>query len=244
MDLIKCPNCNNEFINTCDNCLYCGFSLKKSSNKDYFNIIGNSLIKYDGINKNVIIPDNVIEISNEAFKDNKYIEIVVLSSNTKIIGESAFENCTNLKLIKNNEQVQYYKKNCFRNSGLLEIEIFKDTMEIGEYAFFENCNLRMVNYHPNKNIKLKRAFAKCSHLLEVVIDKKYFYPSFGPYERGDGRPTFFEAFWNTPYMAKKREEYSKLVEKKICPDCGGRVIGIFNKKCSKCNIYYRRIIWR
>lgn len=244
MSLIKCPNCNQEFINTSDKCTYCGFSLKDNNSKEFFYITGNTLIKYNGMNKNVIIPDNIVEISNEAFKDNKYIETIELSSNIRIIDESAFENCTNLKHIKNNNNVQYYKKNCFKNTGLNELEIFEDTIEIGENAFFENNNLKTINYHPNKNIKLKRSFAKCSNLIDVIIDKKYFYPSFGPNERGDGRPTFFDVFWNTPYMKKMKQEYFNSYKKKICPDCGGKIKGIFSKKCSECNIYYRRIIWQ
>ena len=212
-----------------------------SNNNESFIVSGNVLISYSGTNNNIVIPDNIVEIANNAFMNNQYIQTIKFSDNTKIIGESAFENCINLCELNNYDKVQYYKKYCFKNTGLIELEFNENTMDIGEEAFFGNNNLTKIIYKPNKNIKLKRSFAKCQKLQEVEIDKKYFYPSFGPYLRGDGRPTFHDAFWNTPYSAKMKDEYITSYKKGICPDCGGVIKkGIFNAKCKDCGIYYKR----
>ena len=244
MSLVKCPKCEKEFINTNKKCIYCGYEMNNANNTAFFTLSGNVLVKYSGIDKIVTIPDGVVEIADNAFKDNNYIETVNFSNDVRVIGESAFENCNSLVKIHNYEKIEYYKKNSFKNCGLIELEFTDNTKEIGETAFFENNNLVKINYHPNKNIKLKRSFAKCSKLKEVITDQKYFYPSFGPYEKGDGRPTFYDAFWNTPYSRIMREECYKSYKKKICPDCGGKIKkGIFNAKCKECGIYYKRASW-
>ena len=103
MSLIKCPKCNKEFINTNSKCLYCGYDLSSDNSDDNDNFIlnGNALVKYQGTRKNVVIPNSVIEISKKAFMDNHFIETVEFSDNNRIIDESAFENCINLKRIIN-----------------------------------------------------------------------------------------------------------------------------------------------
>ena len=244
MSVIKCPKCNNEFINTNNKCTYCGFILNENQSKDVFIVLGNVLVNYQGVNKNIVIPKDIIEISSNAFINNKYIETVEFSDSVKVIGESAFENCTNLMKIINYNKVEYYKKNCFKNCGLIELEFNENTMDIGEEAFFGNNNLTTINYHPEKNIKLKRTFAKCEKLVNVICDKKYFFPSFYNGIRGDGRPTFLDAFWNTPYNKNMRTEVYKLYKKKICYDCGGKIKkGLFSARCKNCGIKYKVSVW-
>ena len=150
MTLSKCPKCNREFIKTNDKCIYCGYDMNSNDINDEFFVSGNKLVRYQGVNKNIVIPNGILEIGNNAFMNNEYIETVEFSNSVRIIEESAFENCVHLFKLINNNNIQYYKKNSFKNTGLIELEFSENTIDIGECAFFGNGNLEKIIYKPNK----------------------------------------------------------------------------------------------
>ena len=61
-------------------------------------ILGQSLIKYLGEEKDVIIPENVTSISSNCF-ENSVTETIVISENVEKIGNNAFYECSKLKWI-------------------------------------------------------------------------------------------------------------------------------------------------
>ena len=60
---------------------------------------GPMLVKYSGKDINVEIPDGVLEVGEEAFFKNKFVEEVTVPESTYAIGINAFCGCTNLKRI-------------------------------------------------------------------------------------------------------------------------------------------------
>ena len=60
---------------------------------------GPMLVKYSGKDINVEIPDGVLEVGEEAFFKNKFVEEVTVPESTYAIGINAFFGCTNLKRI-------------------------------------------------------------------------------------------------------------------------------------------------
>lgn len=62
-----------------------------------FNIVNGVLIKYLGNSKNVVIPEGVTKIGQDAFKDNKTIETIQVDKD--VIVQNAFSGCTNLQLV-------------------------------------------------------------------------------------------------------------------------------------------------
>lgn len=209
---------------------------------NYFTIAGGTLIKYIGHDKIVTIPDNVIEIAQNAFSNNLVIETVIFSSNTILVGEKAFENCVNLVEIKNYSNVIYFKKECFRNSGLKTITIYDNVKEIGECAFAYMNNLEKVIYACDNNLKLDHTFSHSPKLIEVEMDKKYFFPSlarknFVKNNPNDKRPTYADAFSWTPYFDLIKKQLFESYKNGICPDCGGKIKkGLFHAKCLNCQI--------
>ena len=74
------------------------------SNETDFTIRNNSLYKYIGYEKDVVIPENVTEIDAYAFRGKK-IESVILPNGLQRIGHNAFEHCSELKTISIPESV-------------------------------------------------------------------------------------------------------------------------------------------
>ena len=59
-------------------------------------IENNVLIKCITDEEEVIIPDNIIELSPKAFENNKTIKKLIMNDNVKIIGQDCCRGCSNL----------------------------------------------------------------------------------------------------------------------------------------------------
>ena len=69
------------------------------SAKEEFVIRDGTLIKYNGNGGNVVIPDGVTSISEEAFKETDITEVEI-PEGVQVIGEYAFAYCDSLKNVK------------------------------------------------------------------------------------------------------------------------------------------------
>ncbi len=104
------------------------------------------LIKYFGQEKNIVIPQSVIDITG-AFTGCHEIEKVTLSSCTTIIGDRTFMNCTRLK----------------------EISIPKGIVEIG-YCAFDGCkSLERIIIPEGVRVIKGMCFEDCQNLRYVVL---------------------------------------------------------------------------
>lgn len=245
---MKCINCGSE-LEEKDNkfvCLFCGSTfINHNVSSNEYSVNNGILKKYVGAEKIVVIPEGVFCIGYKAFYNNLIIEKVVLPSTITTIEESAFEGCLNLKELVNYSNIKYFKKYSFKSSGLELLNIGCEVLEIGDYAFSNMSNLRRLYYHPNKNLKLNQPFRGCSNLIEVEMDKLYFFPSLKSKldlmnNPRNYRPTYGDAFRGTKFLKNKLGELMNSYYKNICPECGGKIKKtIFHAKCTNCGIDYK-----
>ena len=107
---------------------------------DDFVIIDNVLIEYNKMNEKMCtIPDGVVEISNGAFKQNKF-KYLTIPSSVKNIGALAFEKCEQLVEV-------YYKGNIEQFNELNLSSYFPNTIleNIDFYVLDENGSFRIIN---------------------------------------------------------------------------------------------------
>ena len=126
------------------------FSINASAHDyDYFiNDLGVVLTKYNGNDKEVIVPSEIdgkaiVKIEG-TFYSNNSIEEVILPEGITIIGEQAFYGCTNLKnviLPKSTEIIDNY---AFAYCGIKEIILPANTHYINEGAFLGCSNLTAI----------------------------------------------------------------------------------------------------
>ena len=99
------------------------------------------LLQYSGNDTDVVIPDDVTEIGDSAFKNNTNIKKVTFSKNIKKINQSAFYSCTNLETVIFNNLISSIGNSafygCTKLSGTLKIS--ENTRSVGNYAF-ANCS--------------------------------------------------------------------------------------------------------
>lgn len=168
----KCTNCGSNLSVNSDKdaaiCEYCGsaFVVEKAINS--YNISNNisaevvnvytddfkdfviragELVKYNGMESDVIIPDTVTHIGKRVFKNCVGLKSVTLSNSVTTICEEAFKNC----------------------SGLIRIEI-PDTVTSIEACAFEGCSALSYIKLPDKIERVKFGmFRGCKSLKEIVI---------------------------------------------------------------------------
>ncbi len=108
----------------------------------FFNIVDGVLVSYNGKSDEVVIPDDVTAIGDNAFAYNEKIKTVVLSENITSIGVSAFKGCTSLESVKFNDNLTTIKDYAFCESGLSgDLVIPQSVKEIGDGAFAYCGNL-------------------------------------------------------------------------------------------------------
>lgn len=111
----------------------------------------------------LIIPDAVTHIANNAFEQSS-IGRVVLNKNLKKIGDYAFHRCNAEIIQHDNSEITSIGKYAFKSSGLKGIRLAEGITEIPEYVF-EGCSkLESINI-PNSVTRIcNYAFANCLNL--------------------------------------------------------------------------------
>lgn len=170
------------------------------------------LIKYNGWQSFVEIPDTVTAIGNGAFKNNKTMMGVTIPDSVTSIGKEAFYNCTSLLGVIIPDSVESIGSSAFalcsklahvklpegkyttinskifyKCSSLSEIEIPSYVVTIEEYAFNSCINLQNASLHNNISYLGESAFGSCENLNNIYISKKIscdggLYDSNGPFD--------------------------------------------------------------
>lgn len=110
---------------------------------------GGNLYLNDSLITNLVIPDDVTEISNYNFYGCTGIETVSIPYGVTVIGGSAFENCYNLKNISIPDSITGIYADAFYNcNNLTNLIIPKSVTTIGDFAF-EGCDSLKLRCYAN-----------------------------------------------------------------------------------------------
>ena len=110
----------------------------------------------------------VVGIGYAAFKNNAYLETLVLPESLESIGQSAFEGCTKLSSVILPQEVSIFGSNAFKGCiGLREVSLPEITNSIGT-STFEGCtNLESVDLGGINSIT-SNTFKNCTNLKSVT----------------------------------------------------------------------------
>lgn len=126
------------------------------------------LLKYNGAEKEVRIPDGVIAIGDDAFARNNKIRSVIFSPSVKSIGRDAFKYCLFLTNVELNEGLVNIDERAFYYCSSLKTVKFPSSLkEIGEYAFY-NCAFEEVNI-PCVTRICSYAFENCDSIRTIRL---------------------------------------------------------------------------
>ena len=117
-------------------------TVKKISNKGY--------ASRDDMIENIILPENLITLGNNAFFGCDSLTNIIIPDNVTSIGNSAFNGCTGLTNLTIPSSVTSIGNYAFYYSGIKEITIPKSVTNIGNAAFSSCDSLTTVNYRGTK----------------------------------------------------------------------------------------------
>lgn len=137
---------------------------------DEYVIVGDGvLIKYNGLEKDVLIPTSVKNISACAFKERNDILTVELHKGITGIPDYCFYNCSKLTDVYTTEQIESIGESSFEGTYIYEFEIPEAVNEVSRKTFYNCVNLNRVVLH-NGIVKISdQAFGQCSSLDEVNV---------------------------------------------------------------------------
>lgn len=135
-----------------------------------FRMDGDKLVKYEGTDVNVSVPDTVVTIGAEAFADNTEITSVTLPDTITSIEYGAFSDCTSLLRINIPNSVTNLGSSVFYNCpSLSDVSIGTGLKELGNGAFSGCTNLSTVK------IDLSNQYFVCVNGAIYDIDKRNLY---------------------------------------------------------------------
>ena len=128
------------------------------------------LLKYEGTEKEPIIPVAVTEIGAEAFLNCTFLETILIPENVRVIGERTFAGCTNLKEVYMTSAVEIGAQ-AFKDCVSLEV-LFEPYNSNFQKNTFENCAGLKRFYHwarPNLKITGSEVYEECSIKFDDLL---------------------------------------------------------------------------
>lgn len=118
----------------------------------------------------VVIPSTVTQIGSNAFAGCSEIKTLSMDSGVKIIGANAFAGCRNLTEVTVPEGTERLDKGAFYGCGnLTDIHLPQSLLSVGNYAF-EGCNSLTSIVIPDQVTELGGyAFYECENLTSVRL---------------------------------------------------------------------------
>lgn len=149
------------------------YEFQEQSNEEEsdFEIIGGTLIRYEGNESEVEIPNGVTHIGNNAFANNSKIKKVVIPDGVTGIGYSAFQGCTALTEVQFSKSITRIVKDTFRDcTSLQSIELPEGLTSIEERVFWNCTNLKNINIPSSITRMGSYAFKNTAWLTNLKAD--------------------------------------------------------------------------
>ena len=117
--------------------------------------------------------DNVISISNSAFRFNKNLKHVHLPSSLSYLGEQVFEGCDLIEEIDlSNTSIELIKFSTFKNCLSLKHILFPNNLLTIEESAFEGCSALTEFYAPSALLSIgNKSFYHCESLICIKLNE-------------------------------------------------------------------------
>ncbi|MGN0660773.1 MAG: leucine-rich repeat domain-containing protein [Oscillospiraceae bacterium] len=169
-----CKYCNTPFVTekAINN-----YSIKNSvvhihaemKDKKEFEIVAGDLVKYNGEQFELTVPDNIKRIGSHCFDDSA-IERIVLPEGLTEIDSFAFAKCSVLKSVKLPSTLKKICCSAFVSCTLLEEIVLPDSVTVCENSAFEECrSLKRVTLSSKLTSISSDMFRECRSLESITI---------------------------------------------------------------------------
>lgn len=135
---------------------------------------GKTLVKYTGKASDVIIPDGISEIGDEAFSKNKHLETVTVPESVYLLGTKSFYSCPNLKQIVCHGTIQVWSDFITKKQDVVLV-FLKNALDTVDTPFQEKA-LRGFIYATENDLPMEENI-KEENVAWIKRRKKKLYPT-------------------------------------------------------------------
>ena len=129
-----------------------------------------TLVECDKATANLVIPDGVTDIAEDAFKGCTILKRVTIPGSMKKISDRALQDCTSIESVTISDNVEEIGLAAFKNcTSLKEITIPDGVKTIGEDAFRGCTSIKSVELPDSLKTIVDGAFMECSSLASIKI---------------------------------------------------------------------------
>ena len=123
--------------------------------------------------KEIVIPNGVTRIEDQAFRGCDTLESIVMPNSVTQIGESAFLFCSNLNRVVFSDNITSIGDDAFRDCSSLERIVLPNNLRsIGDRAFCDCTSLSDIVMPESLTGIGHWVFGNCDNLTEIYIPKK------------------------------------------------------------------------
>jgi hypothetical protein len=128
------------------------------------------LVKYNGWQQYVLIPEEVTAIGDQAFYNNDRIIGVTMMDNVVSIGEESFKDCDNLYFCQLSNTLESIGYGAFNSCNNLSSAHLPDTLtSLGAYSYYDCSSLSSVELSSSLEEIYYHTFSHCTSLTNIDI---------------------------------------------------------------------------
>ncbi len=132
----------------------------------YLQIVNGTLVSYRGKGKRLVLPNNIKEIGEKAFRESE-IEYIVFQNGVTTIQRGAFAGCHHMKCNYLPDSLTQIEPYAFADCYELNVSIPETVISLGSYCF---CNSALEKANLSKVTEIGTGvFSGCQRLKEVVL---------------------------------------------------------------------------
>lgn len=138
-------------------------------NNNDFTVLNHTLVDYNGAGGDITIPDDVIEIADNAFKGCTVITGLTIPEGVKTVGDSAFEGCTALEHVTVADSVNQYGISVFQGCKSLKSVVLGSGANLN-YDMFKGCSsLEDLTIPNGVDTIVAPVFGNCTSLRHITL---------------------------------------------------------------------------
>ena len=122
-------------------------------------------------NEDFIVPECVEKIGSQSFAGNNFLKNLSLSSNCKVLQDSAFGKCSQLENVNFNDSLQEIDSSVFAGcKSLKKVHLPNSVTKLGSVSFLGCESLKAANIPQNAELGYG-LFSSCINLTDVIISE-------------------------------------------------------------------------
>ena len=134
---------------------------------------GKVLLRYNGSEKSVTVPEGVVEIADEAFYNNQELEEVFFPHSLRRVGDRSFYHCVHLQNIHFSNAVESMGENAFWGIRIRALTLPASVRWLGPWCFACCNQLETITIESPLTEMGINVFYRCVSLKKVVLPEGY-----------------------------------------------------------------------